>query len=107
MKSYIMVAVLLAGICNAWSINGHLYVANIAQNLLEERAPESFAAANEMLTYLADADPDFTTHEDMHPFVECATFADDYKYHGEMWQAPFHFIDLPYVDEGSPSDYDI
>jgi hypothetical protein len=29
----------------AYSINGHLAVANIAQNLLEEHDPTSFAAA--------------------------------------------------------------
>lgn len=54
----------LASISRAWSINGHLLVANIAQNLLEESAPDSLAAANQMLTYLAEAQPDFTTHED-------------------------------------------
>ena len=43
----------------------------------------------------------------MHPFVECATFADDYKYHGEMWQADFHFVDIPWIEEGTTSDYDI
>ena len=54
-----MVAILLAGICNAWSINGHLYVANIANNLLEEKAPEALAAANQLLTYLPEAAPEF------------------------------------------------
>ncbi len=53
--------------------------------MLEERAPEALAAANEMLTYLQDYSADLTSHEDDHAFVECATFADDYKYHGEGW----------------------
>ena len=60
-------------------------VANIAQNLLEENAPDSLAAANDLLTFLAVADPDMTTHENEHAFVECSTFADDLKYHGEGW----------------------
>ena len=60
-------------------------VANIGQNLLEENAPSSLAAANKMLTYLGEYDPTYTTHEDEHAFVECATFADDFKYHGEGW----------------------
>ena len=60
-----------------------------------------------MLTYLADYDPDFTTHEDEHAFVETATFADDYKYHGEGWQGDFHFIDYPWIEDGVESDFDI
>lgn len=82
-------------------------MANIAQNLLEERAPDSLAAANKLLTYLPPVDPDLCTHEDQHAFVESATFADDNKYHGEMWQSDFHFVTNPWVEEGSPSDYDL
>ena len=82
-------------------------VANIAQNLLEEKSPDALEAANDLLKYLGESDPDFVTHEDKHAFVECATFADDYKYHGEAWQSDFHFITLPYFTEGSESDYDI
>ena len=85
-RTFIVTAAsLLSTLSHAWSINGHLFVANIAENVLKDKAPDSLAAANKMLTYLADYDPDFTTHEDEHAFVECATFADDYKYHGEMW----------------------
>ena len=84
-----------------------ILVANIAQNLLEENAPEALDSANQMLTYLADSYPDMTTHEDMHAFVECATFADDLKYHGEMWQSDFHFVKYWNIEEGSESDYDI
>lgn len=43
----------------------------------------------------------------MHPFVECATFADDIKYNGGAWQSDFHFVDVPYVDQGQASDYNI
>lgn len=38
-----------------------------------------------MLTYLQEYNATITVHEDEHPFVECATFADDYKYHGHAW----------------------
>lgn len=48
-----------------------------------------------------------TYREVDHDFVECATFADDYKYHGEGWQGDFHFIDFPWIEEGSESDYDV
>ena len=65
------------------------------------------AAANTMLTHLQDSNPDMTTHEDEHAFVECATFADDLKYHGEGWQGDYHFVDLAWISEGSESDYDV
>jgi hypothetical protein len=40
-----------------------------------------------------------------HPFVECATFADDIK-STYSFQAPWHFIDQPYLDKGGDlSDY--
>jgi len=46
-----------------------------------------------------------TPGENDHPYVECATFADDIKYHGGAWQADFHFVDNAYVAEGEASDY--
>ena len=60
-------------------------VANIAQNLLEEYAPASLDDANEILSYLMESDPELVYHENDHSFVECATFADDIKYHGGGW----------------------
>lgn len=60
-----------------------------------------------MLTYLAAYNDTFTTHELDHAFVESSTFADDLKYHGEMWQSDFHFKTLPWIEEGQESDYDI
>jgi len=44
-----------------------------------------------MLSYLEEEDPELTYREVDHPFVECATFADDVKYHGHAWQSDFHF----------------
>ena len=72
-----------------------------------EKAPNSLAAANQMLTYFAEFDPTEVTHELDHAFVECATFADDVKYHGEGWQSDFHFKDTNYIEEGVESDYTI
>lgn len=82
-------------------------MANVAQNLLLQNDVEAWNAANTMLQYLRDYDPVLTSHENNHPFVECATFADDIKYNGGAWQSDFHFVDVPYVDEGSISDYNI
>lgn len=84
-----------------------IVVANIAQNLLLAHDQTTFDAANELLKLLRDADPYLTSHENLHSFVESATFADDIKYHGGEWQADYHFVDVPYVDEGSASDYSI
>ena len=72
-----------------------------------EKAPNSLAAANQLLTYFAEYDPTEVTHELDHAFVECATFADDTKYHGEAWQSDFHFKDTVYIEEGVESDYTI
>ena len=83
--SAVLCSFLLAGMTRAWSINGHLFIANIAQNLLEENAPDALAAANDMLVAFAEYEPEDVTHEGDHAFVEASTFADDMKYHGEAW----------------------
>lgn len=44
-------------------------------------------------------DPELVYREDMYPYIECATFADDIKYHGGAWQGDFHFIDYPFIDQ--------
>ena len=87
----IAVASVLASVSQAWSINGHLMVASIAENVLSDKAPNSVKAAHKLLTYLPKYNATWTAHEGEHPFVETATFADDMKYHGEMWQSDFHF----------------
>ena len=86
MKTAASIAVLCtASLTAAWSINGHLYVANIAERLLEENSPDALAATYDLLSKLSDADPDFTYREDEHALVESATFTDDWKYSGEAW----------------------
>jgi len=52
-------------------------------------------------------DAKLTKDEGKHVFVECATFADSFKYNGGFYQKGWHFIDTPYLDEGGKiSDYD-
>lgn len=60
-----------------------------------------------MLQTLRDYDPVLTSHELNHPFIECATFADDIKYNGGAWQSDYHYVDITYVDEGTASDWSI
>jgi hypothetical protein len=69
----------------AWSINGHMFAANIAQNLLLENSPDSLAQAINLLKALEVYNATLTANEANHPFVEAATFADDIKYHGGAW----------------------
>jgi len=88
----------------AWSVNGHLLVANIAQNELKDQYPNSLNQANEVLRALYDYNRTLTDHELDHSFVECSTFADDIKYHGGAWQSDFHFFDEPFFDEGTTAD---
>jgi len=38
--------------------------------------------------------------------VECATFADDIKYHGGAWQSDFHFEDKTFQAKGDDNVYD-
>lgn len=44
-------------------------------------------------------DPGYTEGEDKHPFVECATMADDIKFRGGAYQSGWHYVDTPFVDE--------
>ena len=46
----------------------------------------------------------FTTFERDHPFVECATFADEIKDEGFDDQSHWHFVDTPLFD-GNFSTY--
>jgi hypothetical protein len=79
---FAIIAAALAGSTNAWFGTGHLLVARIARNVLETSAPEQLAKAEQILSTLDKADPKLTKNEGKHAFVECATFADDFKYNG-------------------------
>ena len=98
MKTFLVTAFMVA-MAKAWSINGHLLVAGIAERLLEENAPASLAAANSMLGALTAENSALTWQEDQHAFVECATFVNDVT--GQGWQDQYHTINLPFYDEST------
>jgi len=88
----------LVGAVASYSINGHMAVANIGQDLLTTNNPTVLAAAVAELVPLQQYDPDLVYREGMYPFIECSTFADDIKYHGGAWQSDYHFINFPFID---------
>ena len=76
---YEIVTLALLGQASAWWGNGHLLVARVAYELLDET---SIGQVEEILNVLKVSDPSWTKLEGKHPFVECVTFADDIKYKG-------------------------
>jgi hypothetical protein len=100
MKSSI-VSLALLGQTNAWWGQGHLLVARVAQEILDQ---DTVSTVEEILSILRKSDPDWTKKEGDHPFVECVTFADDIKYKGGSYQSGWHFIDTPFLDEGGSID---
>ena len=63
--------------------------------------------ALDTLKPLQKSHPEITTSERDHPFTECATWADEIKDEGGMWQFNWHFINSVYLDEGGTlDDYD-
>ena len=103
---FAVIAAALAGSTNAWFGTGHLLVARIAENILNEKAPDQLTKVKSVLSTLESTDASLTKDEKNHPFVECATFADNFKYSGGYYQKGWHFIDQPYLDEGGKiSDY--
>lgn len=100
-----LIIVAFAAPASAWWGNGHMLTAAIAQQELQERAPEVFDKANHILEQLE------TKYENAHPFVESATFPDKFKYHGFEDLAkespvnvhgPWHFYDQPYFKGMDP-----
>jgi hypothetical protein len=90
----------------AWWNNGHLLVARIAYDILQTSSPATIQDVETILAVLKKSDPSWTSKEVNHPFVECVTFADDIKAKGASWQADWHFVDTPFLDEGGKiSDY--
>ena len=43
----------------------------------------------------------YTTFEKDHPFVECATFADEIKEQGFDDQSHWHFVDTPIIGDNT------
>lgn len=94
----------------------HLLVAAEAQRILEAENPAVFQAVLNELNTLKVSHPSLTNNEENHPFVECATFADDIKGEGYSFQSGWHFIDQPYLIDPdtslddfdfTPDEYDI
>jgi hypothetical protein len=99
--------VLLATQAQAWWDKGHLIVARVAYDILEAEDPTALAGANALLAVLqADSDIQALNYENKYPFVECAPFADTIKGQGYSFQADWHFVNTPYLDESKDiNDY--
>jgi hypothetical protein len=75
-------------------------VARIAYEKLNSHNSSVLTQANNLLRWL----PHPSDKEHLYPFVECATLADDIKYTGGGWQSDWHFVDLPWFDQGGDID---
>jgi hypothetical protein len=96
-RALISVAVTAASLINvsqAWWGTGHMLVARIAFDKLTNESPAVVEKSLAILKGIAA----FTDLEKDHPFVECATFADDIKGKGFDDQAHWHFVDNPFFD---------
>jgi len=98
MKFALVASIGMLGSANAWWGTGHLLVARIAYDLLSKESPDQLAKAEKILGNLNNSVT--SKKEKYHRFVECATYADDFKYHGGFYQKTWHFIDQPYYDQG-------
>ena len=98
---------LLFGGAQAWWNEGHLLVNRVAMLVLEEESPMLPMKVNGILADLSNAFPDMTPSENLLPFVECATWADEIKAKGGSFQSEWHFTDIPTLDQGGRlSDFD-
>lgn len=78
-------------------------VARQAESILQKEDNAALQAALSLLQYLENDYSSITAHEGDHPFTECATFADDIKGMGYSFQSNWHFINIPYFDQGGDS----
>jgi hypothetical protein len=69
----------------AWGAKGHMMIARAAYEILSEDSPETIEKVENILAILKKDDGYIVKNEDKHPMVECATFADDIKWHGGRW----------------------
>lgn len=60
--------------------------------------PLALKKAEDILEVMANQT--ITSSERDHPFVESSAFADEVKYKGGSWQSNWHFVDIPYFDQG-------
>lgn len=70
----------------------------MAYDILEKEAPKALKSAETLLEVMKDEK--ITDSEKDHIFVESAPFADMVKYKGGGWQSNWHFVDIPYYDQG-------
>mgnify|MGYP000949345061 CR=1 FL=1 len=75
---------------DAWSGPAHLLTARVAYETLLKRNPDTVSQVENILSGLKREGtcPDKIAAlivEGKHSFVECATFADNIKYHGGGW----------------------
>ena len=67
-------------------------------DILLKENPVALQKAEVILSAMANQT--LTDSERDHPFVEAAPFADMVKYRGGQWQSNWHFVDIPYFDQG-------
>jgi hypothetical protein len=79
-------SVAIIGQAAAWFGTGHLLTARIAYDILSEKSPATITNVENILKTLNSSDPAWVKSEGKHPFVECATFADEIKGKGGRWQ---------------------
>jgi len=82
-----------------------MIVARQAEALLSQNNPAALKAALAVLAPLKTDYPSLTYQESGHPFTECALFADTIKSMGYSWQSNWHFIDIPYYNNGYSSSF--
>jgi hypothetical protein len=88
----------------AWNFEAHFLIARIAYDLLESSDPAALAQVTEDLRWFQD--PTTLKNEDLYPFVESVSYADEIKRRGGGWQSQWHFDNIPMV-EGDASAYEI
>ena len=104
----VVVLALFIGQAAAFWQYGHLFVARVAYDKLQftKEGQAALTKATALLRTYSNAKPDMTKLESSYPFVECATFADEIKAKGGAFQSGWHFVDMPYLDQGgSINDY--
>ncbi|CAG9319418.1 unnamed protein product [Blepharisma stoltei] len=94
MKSLVIVCLL--EVVFGWWSTGHMLVAQIAQNVLQQENPEVLSIANQILSPLYGP----LTHGISSSFVESAVWCDDIKSYNFDVYNNWHFIDKPYNYDG-------
>ena len=84
----------------AWKWSGHYLATRIAYENLLENSPSTLVKIESILKDLEYSNPNMTVYERDHPFVECAAYADWIKYKGGWWQGLWHYVNVPYQDQG-------